>query len=73
MSTKNIDQTVLGILNGMFLRNKAGIANMEKEEVAYLPYAFDKLVGEEDEMGKVVMHRIYEVQQETHRVRCVKS
>jgi hypothetical protein len=56
----------------MPLKEKAAIANLDEEGVPYLPCACDKLVGEADEMGKDVMHRIWEVLQETYRVRCVK-
>ena len=72
----NIDQIVQDILADMPLKEKAIIANLDKDKVPYLQYAFDVCIrgqlGEDDEMGQDVMHRILEVLQETHRVRCVK-
>jgi hypothetical protein len=60
----------------MPLKEKAIIANLDAEKVSYLQYAFDVCVRgqlvKDDEMSKDVMHRIWQVLQETHRVRCVK-
>ena len=75
-NSTNIDQIVHDILADMPLKEKAIIANLDEDKVPYLQYAFDVCIrsqlGEDDEMGKDVMHRIWEVLQETHRVRCVK-
>ncbi|WP_419662721.1 uncharacterized protein Dvar_31940 [Desulfosarcina variabilis str. Montpellier] len=75
-SPSKIDQIVQDILADMPLKEKAAIANLDEDKVPYLQYAFDICVrnqlGKGDEMGKDVMHRIWEVLQETHRVRCVK-
>ena len=72
----NIDQIVLDILADMPLKEKAIIANLDEDKVPYLQYAFDVCIrnqlGEDDEIGRDVMHRIWEVLQETHRVRCLK-
>ena len=71
-----IDQIVQDILADMPLKEKAIIVNLEEDKVPYLQYAFDVCIrsqlGKDDEMGKDVMHRIWEVLQETYRVRCVK-
>ena len=71
-----IDQIVQDILADMPLKEKAIIANLDENKVPYLQYAFDVCIrsqlGKDDEMGKDVMHRIWEVLQETYRVRCVK-
>ena len=59
----------------MPLKEKAAIANLDEDKVPYLQYAFDVCVrsqlGKDDEMSKDVMHRIWEVLQEKHRVGCV--
>ena len=74
--SNNLDQIVRDILADMPLKEKAAIANLPEDKVPYLQYAFDGCIrgqlGKDDEMGKDVMHRIWEVLQETHRVRCVK-
>jgi len=77
--SNNIDHIVQEILADMPLKEKAIIANLDEDKVPYLQYlqyAFDVCIrgqlGEDDEMSKDVMHRIWEVLQETHRVRCVK-
>lgn len=71
-----IDQIVQEILVDLPLKEKAAIANLEEDKVPYLQYAFDVCVigqlGQDDEIGKGVMHRVWEVLQKTHRVRCVK-
>ena len=71
-----IDQIVQDMLADIPLKEKAIIANLDEDRVPYLQYAFDVCIrgqlGEDDEMRKDVMHRIWEVLQETHRVRCVK-
>ena len=75
-NSDNIDQIVQEILADMPLKEKAAIANLEEDKVPYLQYAFDVCIrgqlGKDDEMSNDVMHRIWEVLQETHRVRCVK-
>ena len=72
----NIDQIVQDILADMPLKEKAAIANLNEGKVPYLQYAFETCIrsqlGKDDEMSKDVMQRIWEVLQETHRVRCVK-
>ena len=71
----NIDQMVQDILADMPLKEKAIIANLDEDKVSYLQYAFDTCIrsqlGKDDEMSKDVMHRIWGVLKETHRVRCV--
>ena len=72
----NIDQTVRDILVDIPLKEKAAIANLDEDKVPYLQYAFDVCIrgqlGKDDEMGMDVMHRMWEVLQDTHRVRCLK-
>jgi hypothetical protein len=61
----NIDEMVQEILADMPLKEKAIIANLDEDKVPYLQYAFDVCIrsqlGKDDEMGKDVMHRIWEV------------
>ena len=75
-STKEIDQIVQDILADMPLKEKAAIANLDKDNVPLLQYAFDVYLkdglGMDDEMSKDVMHRIWKVLQGTYRVRIVK-
>jgi hypothetical protein len=72
----NIDQIVQEILADIPLKEKAIIANLDEDKVPYLQYAFDVCIrgqlGQDDEMSKDVMHRMWEVFQETHRIRSVK-
>ena len=72
----DIEQIVLYILADMPLKEKAAIANLNEDKVPYLQYAFDTCIrsqlGKDDEMSKDVMQRIWEVLQETHRVRCIR-
>jgi len=72
----NIDPIVQDILADIPLKEKAAIANLDEDKIPYLQYAFDVCIrgqiGKDAEMSKDVMHRIWEVLQETHRVRCVK-
>ena len=72
MTYQDIDEIVLDILDGMSLKEKAAIALMDEEDFPYLLYAFSTLVGEDDELGEVVMYRIWKVLQGTHRIRSVK-
>jgi len=71
-----IDQIVKAMLAEMPLKEKAAIANLDEDNVPLLQYAFDVYLkdglGMDDELSKDVMHRMWEVLQETHRVRCVK-
>ena len=75
-NSSEIDQIVQDILADIPLKEKAVIAHLDEGKVPYLQYAFDVCIrsqlGKDDEMGKDVMHRIWEVLRETHRVRCVK-
>ena len=74
--SSEIDQIVQEILAEMPLKEKAAIANLDEDKVPYLQYAFDVCIknelGKHDEMSKDVMHRIWEVLQETYKVRCLK-
>jgi hypothetical protein len=74
--SSKIDQIVRDILADMPLKEKAIIANLDEDNVPYLQYAFDVCIksqlGKDDEISKDVMHRIWEVLQETHRIRSVK-
>lgn len=63
-NSSEIDQIVQDILTDMPLKEKAIIANLDEDKVPYLQYAFDVCIrsqlGKDDEMGKDVMHRIWE-------------
>ena len=76
LDSNNIDQIVQDILADMPLKEKAIIANLDEDKVHYLQYAFDVCIrgqlGKDDEISKDVMHRIWEVLQETHRIRIFK-
>ena len=71
-----IDQIVQEILADMPLKEKAAIANLDKDDIPYIQYAFDVCVssqlGKDDEMGRDVMHRVWRELQGTHRIRSVK-
>jgi len=73
----NIDQIVQDILADMPLKEKAIIANLDEDKVPYLQYAFDVCIkgqlGQDDEMSKDVMHRMWKVLKETHRLRCLNK
>jgi predicted nucleic acid-binding protein len=75
-SSSDIDQIVQDILADMSLKEKAAIANLDEKDVPFLHYAFEVCVrgqiGQDDELSEDIMHRMWEVLQETHRVRCVK-
>ncbi len=72
----NIDEVVQEILAGMSLKEKAAITNLDEDKIPLLQYAFNVWIlsqlGEDDEISKDVMLRIWKVLQETHRVRCAK-
>ena len=77
MSTTNeIDQIVQDILADMPLKEKADIANLEDKDILHFQDLFNTYIsghlGQGDEMGKDVMHRMWEVLQQTYRVRSVK-
>jgi hypothetical protein len=67
---------VQDVMAYMPLKEKAAIANLDEDKVPLLQYAFDVYLkdglGMDDKETKDFMHRIWEVLQETHRVRCVK-
>ena len=73
----NIDEMVQEILADISLKEKVAIANLDEDKIPYLQYAFDTCIrnqiGEDDEISKGVMHRIWEVLQETHRIRSVNK
>ncbi len=70
------DQIAQEILDDMSLKEKTAFANLDENDIPHLQYAFDACVrsqlGINDEVGKNIMRHIWEVLQETHRVRCVK-
>ena len=76
INPSNIDQIVRDILVDMPLKEKAIIANLDEDKVPCLQYAFDVCIrgqlGKDDEMGKEVMHGIWEVLKGTNRIRSVK-
>jgi hypothetical protein len=74
--SNDIGQIARDLLADMPLKEKTAIANLDEEDVPYLQYAFDVCVrdqlGKGDEQGKDVMHQIWQILQETHRLRRVK-
>jgi hypothetical protein len=70
-----INKLVQEILNDMSLKEKIAIANLSHEDINRFHELFDTYLsgqlGQDDVMGRDVMHRLWEVLQETHRVRCV--
>ena len=73
----DIDQIVQDILADMSLKEKAAIANLDEDKVPYLQYGFDTCVrsqtGNDDQLAKDVMYRIWKALQGTHRIRSVKQ
>jgi hypothetical protein len=77
MSTPNEkDLIVQEILEEMSLKEKAEIASLDEKDILHFHDLFDACIsshyGEDDEMGKEVIHRVWEVLQATHRIRRVK-
>lgn len=74
--SSEIDQIVQEILEVMSLKEKATIANLDETDMLHFHDRFDASIsgqlGLDDEMGKAVMHRIWTVLQDTHRIRSVK-
>ena len=74
-ATEN-DQIAQEILADMSLKEKTAFANLDENDIPHLQYAFDACVrgqiGIDDELAKDIMRHIWEVLQETHRVRRVK-
>lgn len=68
---------VSDILAGMSLKEKSLIANMDEKSLPYLQYAFDvyisKSIGNDQETGRMIMKRVWQVLQETHRIRLVQK
>ena len=60
----------------MTLKEKVSLASLEENEILFYHSLFDKLVsehlGQDDEIGKDIVDRIWDMLKETHRVRCVK-
>ncbi len=72
MSSIDIDEIVRNILDGMSLREKVVIAQLDEYDLPYLQYTFDVCVGMDYEKGKDVVYRMWKMLQATHRIRCVK-
>ncbi len=72
MRTQYIDQIVNEILTDMSHRDKIATAPSDISSVPNFEDVIWKLIQDDDETSRDVMHRIWEVLQETHRVRCVK-
>ncbi|WP_319409480.1 hypothetical protein [uncultured Desulfosarcina sp.] len=77
MSTTNeIDQIVQEILEDKSLKEKADIANLEEKDILHFQDLFDTYISgqlcQDNEIGKDVMNRVWEVLQETHRIRSEK-
>jgi hypothetical protein len=76
INPNEINQIVQGILAAMSMKEKADIASLDEKDILHFHDLFDACfmdqLGQNDEVGKDVMHRIWEVLQGTHRIRCVK-
>lgn len=73
----DIDQIVEEILSELPLKEKASMANMDKEAVEVLQSVFDlyiknKIGSESEEEYTVIMTALWERLHETHRLRAVK-
>ena len=73
----DIDKIVEEILSELPLKEKASMANMDKEAVEVLQSVFDlyiksKIGSESEEEYTVIMKTLWERLQETHRLRAVK-
>ena len=72
----DIDPIVQEILSDMSMKEKADIANLDEEDILHFHDLFDACfsgrLGLNDETGKDVIVRIWQVLQETHRIRIVK-
>jgi hypothetical protein len=64
------------IIDDMSLREKAIIASLSYEDISYCHSLFDicpkDQLGKHYDMSKDVMHRVWEILQETHRIKSVK-
>jgi len=73
----DIDTIAGEILSGMSLKEKSLIAYMDERSLPYLQYAFDIYLnpeaGDDPDLGRAIMHRIWQRLQETHRIRLVKD
>jgi hypothetical protein len=73
----DIDRIVANILSAMSLKEKSLIANMDEKSLPYLQYAFDMYIsqnmGDDPEAGREIMRRIWQILQETHRIRIVRE
>lgn len=74
--SSEIELIVQEILEDMTLREKVSLASLKENEILHYHELFDTIVsehlGQADEIGKDVIHRIWEVLQETHRIKCLK-
>ena len=72
----DMDLIVDDILAGMSLKEKSLIANMDKKSLPYLQYAFDvyisREIGDDQETGRKIMERVWQILQDSHRIRLVK-
>jgi hypothetical protein len=72
-----MQQIVADILSGMSLKEKSLIAHMDEKSLPYLQYAFDvyisKDAGDDPEIGRKIMKRVWQTLQETHRIRIVRE
>ena len=73
----DIDKIVEEILSELPLKEKASMANMDKEAVEVLQSVFDlyiksKIGSESEEEYTDIMKALWERLQETHRLRAVK-
>ena len=73
----DLDRMVYEIISAMSLKEKSLIANMDEKSLPYLQYAFDVYIsrsgGDDPEIGRKIMRRVWQVLQATHRIRLVKG
>ena len=71
-----IEKIVQAILDDMSQKEKAAIASLDEADILEFHDLFDTFIsgplGQDAEVGKAVMVRVWEVLQGTHRIRRVK-
>ena len=75
--TNDIDQIIDELISELPLKEKASMANMNKEAVEVLQSVFDlyiksKIGSEHEEEYTIIMKALWERLQETHKLRAIK-
>jgi hypothetical protein len=75
-SAEQMQRIVDEILAGMSLKEKSLIAHMSARSLPYLQYAFDiyidRQIGDDPELGREIIQRLWQRLQATHRIRLVR-